>query len=135
MELKYLYTAEFEDGNVFVEPADDHSELDPKRSAFYDLLQDKRKIVKFTITDGVISHSVDLLDGHFEVNGNSFKVEGKTPLPIVNPEYRLVFYRRHQIDTVTNIDSILGYYIGWQCTIEHPVTGKVRNYQQVINIY
>lgn len=139
MKLRYLFEAEFEDGSIFKQNKKDVSSLDPKRSSFYDLLQDKRKIVKFSLIEQTLfkpkSIIVDLRTGEFSANNaeNEDVIgEGDIKHPKLTEELRLIFYRQHQHDfnreTDKEIDHRITYCLGWQTTIE----GK--NYQQVLGI-
>lgn len=121
--LKYLFTAELEDGSFFSQDAEDVSKVDPKRSAFYDLLNCGKKVVKFTLSLAVAHNgaqktiAVSLVDGHFELNGQVMWLE-ENPLPI---ERRLVFFRQHQHDFNSATREQTGhrtkYFIGWQATV------------------
>lgn len=131
MELKYLFTVTYKDGSIFEQPQDDHSELDSKRSAFYDVLQNEKDIELFTIRYGEDEWGVNLITGTFSHNGIEFVSKSEDLVSETPPEFRLVFYRTHthnfnQEDK--ELSHIVTYFIGWQCTID----GK--NYQQVIGV-
>lgn len=137
MELKYLFEAEFEDGTIFKQNKKDVSTLDPKRSAFYDLLQDKRKIVRFTLTEqsGDKQISIDLTDGKFNqenCTGADLLFEGDASLPEGISDYRLIFYRQHKHElnpeTTEELSHQVRYCLGWQTTF------KKKNYQQVLGV-
>lgn len=138
MELKYLFEAQFEDGTIFKQDPKDISKSDPKRSAFYDLLQDKRKIVRFALIEQSANPkeiSVNLTHGTFDQKNckqEDLAAEGDTELPDKLKDFRLIFYRQHQhdIDRETNkeIDHRIRYCLGWQTTY------KKKNYQQVLGI-
>ena len=75
MPLKYLFTATFSDGRVLEQTLEDLSVLDPeKRNTYYDLLHyaKESEVVRFSITGNGHTYTVDLTDGHFEVDGVAF---------------------------------------------------------------
>ena len=113
-----------------MQPENDASTQDQKRSSFYDVKQDQVK--KFTLVEDVeMGHpqkhfSVDLEDGHFEVNGTPvFMHDDRGP-----HDFRLIFFRRNKRGfnqaTQEQVFHHVTYRIGWQYTEE----GK--NYQQVM---
>lgn len=109
--LKYLFTCEYNDGTVFEQNEEDRSSQDPLKSAFFDIKHEI--LVKFTLTGNGHEYSVDLLDGHFEVDGVPFFMyEGELQ------NVRLVFFRRHRhtINTgeMEELSHIITYRIGWQ---------------------
>lgn len=140
MELKYLFIAEFQDGSVIEQEPADKSLIDPeKRSRFFDVLQQVEAgnhVVRFSLRGAGHIYTVDLIDGHFEVDGVSFKmIEG------VLPEYRIVFFRRHTHSFNVNVDGEqkevghdIVYRMGWQCTITDPKDKEEKNYQRVMEI-
>lgn len=132
--LKYTFTAQFADGSIIVQDADDRSTLDPeKRSAFFDVCEKQKEsaLVHFKIEGEGHTYAVDLMDGHFEVDGVPFKmIDGYLP------EYRIVYYRRRKQHLTMGVDGSnpverdggTEYCFGWQCTLD----GK--NYQRVMEI-
>lgn len=128
-KLKYLFEVEYHDGTLFIQPEDDRSKTDPLKSAYYDL--DQSRIKKFFLvevrpeTANQKVFSVDLTDGHFEVNGIPlFLHDDRT-----TKDFRLIFFRRHKHGF--NLEGAqqfhhTTYRLGWQYT----ENGK--NYQQVI---
>ena len=141
--LKYKFIAVFTDGSVYEQNKNDVSSLDTKRSCFYDVLHSGKEIKEFILTGGIKEYKVNLLDGHFEINGNKFWLESKK-LPTNVLKRELIFYRQHNVTAkavfeVNNrkIWDLLGikdevdkvfYYIGWQTVI------KGKNYQEKIYI-
>jgi hypothetical protein len=133
MPLKYLFTAMYEDGSTIEQTLDDRSTIDPeKRSQFYDVLQmeEQKPLVAFALKGDGHEYGVDLRDGHFEIDGVSFRMHEEDELA----GFRLVFYRRHTHDFVISKDSQeetrhdVVYRFGWQCT----ANGK--NYQRIMQI-
>ena len=137
MTLKYLFVAYFDDGSIFEQTQDDISLTNPEKSRSYDVLNCGKKVVKFSLTDGQHNWSIDLLDGHFEVDGMVFHATN-TPLP--SRFLQLVFFRSHQVtqdvtynkegEEVSRKDTghKVTYFTGWQAT----VNGK--NYQHVVGV-
>lgn len=124
--LKYLFTATYNDGSTYIQTQEDKSILEPeKRSSFFDV--DHERLVSFTLTGEGHTYSVNLHDGHFEVDGVPF---------YFHEEYlrgfKLIFWRTHththnQGSGAETHDIV--YKIGWQCL----VNGK--NYQQIMLIH
>jgi hypothetical protein len=145
-KLKYYFTVEFTDGSTFLQDVDDISKIDPKRSAFYDVLNCGKAIKTFKLMPieaygDAPSALVDLTDGHFEINGFIVQVDDNLPIEVAVEERELIFYRQHQIDQnvtyelksgdikdVKNGGHRIKYFIGWQTNI----SGK--NYQRKIGI-
>jgi hypothetical protein len=132
--LKYLFTTEYENGEVFKQTPDDISQTDSKRSAFYDVLNSGKKPIRFWIEGkGLLKdkYLVDLTDGHFEINGKSIVLD-----EFIYPEYRLIFFRQHQHDQVIDLKTNerketahrIKYFIGWQTTF------KRKNIKRLIGV-
>lgn len=124
--LKYLFTAEYTDGSVFVQNPEDRSQIEPeKRSAYYDI--DHSKLVKFSLQGEGHIYSVNLHTGHFEVDSVPFYMHEENL-----GGFKLIFFRRHthqyNQETKEELGHSIVYQIGWQCF----VNGK--NYQKVMNI-
>lgn len=145
IKLKYLFEAEYFDGSIYKQNEQDHSIKFPPvkdengeyqgKSCMSDIQEDvdNFKIKKFTLKEQVLlgkKISVDLTDGHFKIDGVLIEVEGEKPLPIANPEFKLIFFRVRRpyltthlkLDTgqVTGVESgefTPKYMIGWQTTI------------------
>jgi len=99
MSLKYLFKVDYKDGTSFNQNKDDVSETDPKKSAFYDVLQSKKDIKKFTLKRYLERYSVDLTTGGFNINGVNVTVDTDKPIPLIKdhtPELKLIFYRQHK---------------------------------------
>lgn len=113
MNLKYLFTVEFTDRTSFKQEKDDVSKLDPKRSAFYDIENNGKKIKKFTLGKLFDKWSVDLITGEFTHNGYKFQLEEN---PTSGKKKALVFFRQHQHDTVNGqeTDHRVIYFIGYK---------------------
>lgn len=127
--LKYLFTAEYKDGSIFHQNAEDKSSREPeKRSAFFDVRQEELK--SFTLTGAGHSYKVDLSDGHFEVDGVPFRMHEEQDLS----GFRIIFFRQHTHsfnqtrEKTTEIAHDIVYRLGWQCTV------KGQNYKQVMQI-
>ena len=137
--LKYLFTAVYSDGTSYTQNVEDRSISEPdKRSCFYDIDQDR--LVKFILApspedecgDGHV-YSVDLVDGHFEVDGVPFKMHEETNLH----GFRVIFWRNHTHNFLVGADPAVTpeevkhttvYRLGWQCTVDDV------NHQRVMEI-
>src|SRR6266478_6804917 len=95
-KLKYLFSAHFDDNTSFLQKDDDSSELDPKRTSYYDLLElvkEGKKIILFELLSATGSYAVDLLTGKFWVRWQIFILEPTvTPLP-EGGNFELVYFR------------------------------------------
>lgn len=118
MPLKYLFTATYADGSKIVQTPDDKSVLDPeKRSQFYDVLKkgESTPLVSFVLKGDGHEYGVDLRDGHFEIDGVSFRMH---EYEVVDLE--LVFFRQHTHSFIqarvkdTEISHTVAYRIGWK---------------------
>lgn len=156
-ELKYLFEAEYADGETIVQPDDNVSRLQPefdkdgwRPSAFYDV-QEKAKqvdLVRFSLIGEGHRYSVDLQDGHFEIDGLPFQAhpQGLHVYHTAENPLRLIFFRettRHttldltanqrgdyEISGLEHSDPVVSrYIIGWQT-----LTDKGENIQQTIAV-
>lgn len=136
--LQYLFTAFFTDGTSFEQAADDVSFLDPKRSSFYDLLEmvkNGQKLQSFVLAgldnEGKARRfGVDLLDGHFEIDGVPFWASPKN-MPAIPEAFKLIFFRQHTHDMdLRGIEKShsIRYVIGWEANLQG------RTYQQTIGV-
>lgn len=125
-ELKYLWTAVFEDGTQIEQPVNDHytkhddsSEGNP--SAFRDVL-DKKKESKLTYfyligVEKSVVVGVNLITGKFYIDSIEFDAHPQN-LDLSNEELQIVFHREVRRDT--NLDGevlkhyVNRYFIGWQ---------------------
>ena len=127
-DLAYLFECHFTDGTILQQTPEDISQIDPTRSAFYDVMQRNDDVMVFGLVNDEHTYAVDLRDGHFEVDGVPFEIHGQDVLPN-DTKYRVVYFRR-VTHTITQgysiVESIIKYHIGWQATVD----GK--NYQQTI---
>lgn len=117
--LKYLFTAEYDDGSTYEQNAEDVSVKEPeKRSCFFDI--DQERVVRFTLKGEGHTYTVDLTDGHFEVNGVPFKMHEEDHLD----DYRLIFWRRHRhsfnvgAEKNEELSHETVYRVGWQATFK-----------------
>jgi len=137
MQLKYLFTALYNDGTAFTQNAEDVSRQDPKRSAFFDV--DQTKLLSFLlipvdkVNDGV--YCVDLRTGKFLVNGAEFFLHDRS-VPLSN--FRLIYVRRHRehIDINTETKKLsnkraddVQYLLGFQANLPDG-----NNIQRIISI-
>lgn len=120
--LKYLFTAEYEDGSSYTQPEDDKSRLhkgdkDFTPSSFRDI--DQEKLVKFSLSDGTDTYSVDLRTGDFAVNGKELSLHEQNFDPFGH-KLRLIYFREVRKEFNINMEEtalyINKYIFGWQCT-------------------
>lgn len=124
--LKYIFQVTYKDGSIYASNQEDVSIKDPKRSCFYDVKQSEVKT--FFLFNDEHRFSVNLEDGHFEVDGVPFFMHD---LNTNLTGFKLVFYRRHTHDFTpdgTETRHEIVYHMGWECNLN----GK--NYQQIMKI-
>lgn len=120
----YSYTATFEDGSTIEYncniPDDDKSLTTEGGSRFTDVLKkgEKSPLVSFVMHNEQLSFGVDLVDGHFEINGVGFYQHRPDLTPY--QDFRIIYYRtveRVMSQDGTEISAqVKGYNIGWQVT-------------------
>ena len=130
MKLKYLFTAECDDGTSFSRTEEDVSSCRSQPICLLRRASVQKRVKRFSLTGSGQTWTVDLTDGHFEHNGIPFLAESD-PLPIAR-DLRLIFYRqhRHHFNPKTNaeLSHEVTYVIGWQTTVAG------RNYQQKVGV-
>lgn len=119
--LDYTFLAELYDGTLIEQHPDDVSKLRPlDKSAFYDVVMQEDKLKRFSLVGKGHILTVDLTDGHIELDGNKLY----TQLPPKKSKLRVIYFRRTQQRLVMNPDGtstpepILRYYIGWQTDVD-----------------
>jgi len=142
--LKYLFKTEYVDGTTFKQTKEDTSLVDPKRNAFYDVLNNPTRVKTFTLERYLERYSINLITGNFKINGVEI-----VPEPIVDKQgnaqvvlnRKLIWYmsvKRILDATYSTINGSImkikevpedrTYYFGWETTI------KGKNYKRVIGI-
>ena len=135
--MKYLFKAEFTDGTSYTQ---NHEDIPlagfGHGSCFSDINERVKdgKVTKFSLI-GEHIWSVDLTDGHFEVDGIPFNVNAEI-VPKLLTNYRLIYFRRVQQhanilqgETVSTSSEIVGFRFGWQAN-----TPDGSNVQQIVEI-
>ena len=126
--LKYLFQVTYKDGTVYHQNEEDRSVTDPEtRSCYFDVKVDEVK--SFFVFNSEHTYSVNLEDGHFEVDGVPFLMH-------TDPEitgFRLVYYRQHthsfNQESSEELSHDIVYCLGWQTTDKN---GK--NVQRIMTI-
>lgn len=126
--LKYQFQATYKDGTVYIQNKEDKSVTEPEiRSCYFDVKVDEVK--SFFIFNEEHTYSVNLEDGHFEVDGLPFLMH--TDPELVN--YRLVYYRQHthsfNQESSEELSHDIVFCLGWQATDKN---GK--NVQRIMTI-
>jgi hypothetical protein len=127
---KYLFVAQYKDGEQYEQGAGDQSLQDETKNAFYDILYSPIKpladLIKFSLIGEGHSYTVDLTDGHFEIDGVPFFQHDEKHLV----DFRLIFFRRHFHHATLGGEEIghdIEYHLGWQTTF------LSKNYQSTIH--
>lgn len=128
-KLKYLFSVEYKDGSTYAQNPEDRSITEPeKRSCFFDVALPE--VVRFTLRGDGNEYVVDLRDGHFEINGKSFKMHEDEAMT----GFELVFFRRHTHHflagavTTQETSHEIVYRMGWQCKF------RGKNYKEIMHI-
>lgn len=89
----------------------DVSAIDPTRNAFFDVSQRIDDVVYFGLSGNGCEYLVDLRDGHFEVNGIPFRIDGVNVTGL-----RLVYFRRHRLMIYGSeiYAQHVEYHLGWK---------------------
>jgi len=118
--LKYLFKATFSDGTVIKQTSKDVSKIDPKRSAFYDVLNCDKTLEKFELTGFLDKWSVNLKTGEFTHNNKKFVLEEN-----YKGKRKLEFFRQHQHDFngVGETDHRIIYFLGYSVKKEKYLIG------------
>lgn len=137
-ELKYLWSAIFQDGTQIDQPADDrYSKHDDKAegnpSAFRDVLdkQKESKLVLFGLADAITKDlviAVNLTNGQFITESITFDAHPQN-LDLSDKELQVVFHREVRRDTTMDENweekdenhYINRYFVGWQIVGENTV--------------
>ena len=86
--MKYLFIVEYKDGSHYHQSPDDCSQMGKNTSSFGDVRQED--VARFSLRGNGHTYTVDLSDGHFEIDGISFRMhEGEASDP------KLVYHRRN----------------------------------------
>lgn len=123
--LEYVFIAETTNGTIIKQTPDDRSLLDPlNRSSFYDVLHCGTPVKKLTLIGKGHTFSVDMTDGHIEVDGRYFYTKKPPEHALLTP----IYYRQMQQHTGVEFEvrpdgvaedpkkarSSIRYFIGWQ---------------------
>jgi hypothetical protein len=108
-ELTYLFVAETTSGQIIKQDPTDKPRFSKWGTIFTDVLKENLK--KFSLVGKGHLFTVDLIDGHFEVDGRLiYSKQPPTGVPL-----RLIYYRQVQQTTLGDEPKVR-YYIGWQAT-------------------
>lgn len=89
---KTHFEADLDDGTTYIQGDDDLSIDTEGKNAFYDILQRLDKVVRFHIVKGNgTRYTVDLTDGHFEVNEVPFVIHDQFYEP--KGKLKLIFFK------------------------------------------
>ena len=129
----HLFIAEYKDGKQYEQGDLDQSLQDENKNAFYDIFYKPIKpledLIRFSLSGNDHTYTVDLRDGHFEIDGVPFKQHEEDFLI----DFRLIYFRRHLVHTVIGGEKHgqqtreFEYHLGWQTTF------KGKNYKQTIH--
>ncbi len=146
--LKYYFEVLYTDGTRYIQNEEDISIGEDKtKSCYSDVILHQelgRKIKTFFLFDNETIYSVNLIDGHFEVNKTPFYLHRETD---VLKEFELIYYRTNKVsqdfkavvgdDLIPNMEEAVGpqrvvtsFNFGWR---SKDPKGNVR--EQVIEIY
>lgn len=124
-KLEFLFTAIFADGSRIMQTSDDVSQIDPTRSAFYDVIRRLDEVETFMLEEARLFRgkrvSVNLKTGLFQINGVKTQVHAQNFIAATPPE--LVYFRETHVqstfgsgDDPVEIDRkhyVAQYFLGW----------------------
>ena len=112
MPLKYLFQVTYKDGSTYTQNEEDKSiSGNDTKSCYFDVKQEDVK--NFFLFNNEHQYSVNLEDGHFEVDGLPFFMHTDFLLK----DFRIVFYRQHTHDFTMDgqeVNHRIAYCFGWQ---------------------
>jgi hypothetical protein len=114
-ELKYLFGCKYKN-TIYTQDKADISRIDSAKSAFFDVKDEP--LEEFWLSNGKDSYSVNLLDGHFEINSVPFKLHEEAGLK----NFRVIYFRKHEHDLNSNnevLEHRVEYILGWQANNEN----------------
>jgi len=123
--LKYLFHVQYYDGGGFIQEPEDVSKVDSKRSAYYDVEQDKVQYFELLLDDERVL-GIDLATGQFFTCAEGYYL---TQFTIGDPgpkPYKLIFYRQHTHNFNVGLDELsheVKYCIGYTDAdgVEHKI--------------
>lgn len=155
-DLKYLFEAEFVDGEILLQPEDNKSRVHKmdaegyQPSAFRDVLDKEKKVRlrEFHLVGEGHRYTVNLEDGHFEIDGIPFVAhqQGLRVWSTKDDPLRIIFFREtkqeqnltfrmdgeggSELESVENGERYVSrYFIGWQTKLANG-----ENIQQTIAV-
>jgi len=118
--LAFTFTAEHYNGDITRQTPEDKSRLDPLgRSSFYDVLHAASPVKRLSLIGKNHVFTVDLTDGHFEIDGRAIYTQTPPAKTTLEPIYYRKVQQRQQTDIVGELKylgAVTRYYIGWKTT-------------------
>lgn len=112
------FQADFKNKTTYIQNGNDESVDVKGKNSFYDILQRMDEVSQFHIVkDDGTRYTVDLTDGHFEVNGVSFIIHDQHYTP---RKMKLIYFKEmHQNFKVGGDEPyeirVNRYFMGWEC--------------------
>ena len=104
INLKWRFTAYYNDNTSYRQPDDDTSLQNPGKSSYADV--DQEKLTNFTLSNSSHFFSINLLTGEFMTNAGRFKLHTDALTDI-----KLLYYRRVTAQLSENTEQPLAYTI------------------------
>lgn len=120
------FVANYTDGSSYFQNDADASVKESERNCFFDVEHDRLASFELCGADGRC-FGVDLLDGHFEVGGVSFRMHDEDITDI-----RLIYFRRVTLQfniMHEEVGRAVAYRLGWQA-----LDRKGKNVQRIMEI-
>jgi len=112
--MKYLFECYFNDGTIIKQTSEDISCSDPSKSAFFDVHQKLHQIIYFGLYGSGHMYVVDLRDGHFEIDGVPFRIDGAEPSTL-----ELIYFRRNFLMIKDgDVLSHVSFHMGWKGMVD-----------------
>lgn len=125
-ELEYLFIAEKMDGSIYKQTPRDIAKYSDWGSAFTDVVNEKLR--RFSLVGKGHIYTVDLKDGHIEIDGRKICPPKDVPACV---ELKLIYWRQVKKSIVQNgkqLPTQVKYIIGW----EYNFRGKHTDWQLAI---
>lgn len=119
------FEADFKDGTTYQQGSKDVSIDTEGKNAFYDILQRQEDLLRFHVVHGDIRYTVDLEDGHYEVNGNAFTIHDQnyTPAGTLKLIYFKEMHQNFRVGEATPYEiKVNRMFIGWENNVENKNT-------------
>ena len=90
--MKWKFIAEFLDGSFIQQTDADISSYVEGKNAFYDVLNPRSPLARFTLEENGVEYSVNLETLNFSTGGNEFRLHSARELPLTDQKIHFLRY-------------------------------------------